>query len=148
MLISQTRLFGHAAIMIATVIRFILANYSLTFFLLGIVCALASIIVRRVGTAHSAFEAFLFYYCLFAVGFNYFYNFIMHVFFSRMAAHFIGWQTSPFQTEVGFASLGFAAVGFLAAPPEFGRRLAAVVGPTLFLWGAAGRAHLSHDSGS
>ena len=38
----------------------------------------------------------------------------MHVFFGEIAARFIGWADSPFQAEVGFASLGFAAIGFLA----------------------------------
>ena len=55
-----------------------------------------------------------------------------------MSARFIGWADSPFQAEVGFASLGFAVVGFLAFKGSFGLRLAAVVGPACFLWGAAG----------
>jgi hypothetical protein len=54
-----------------------------------------------------------------------------------MAARFIGWSDSPFQAEVGFASLGFAVVGFLACWRSFDMRLAAIVGPALFLWGAA-----------
>ena len=54
-----------------------------------------------------------------------------------MAARFIGWSDSPFQAEVGFASLGFSAVGFLACWRSFDLRLAAVVGPALFLLGAA-----------
>jgi hypothetical protein len=40
--------------------------------------------------------------------------------------------------EVGFASLGFAAIGFLAFKGGFDLRLAAIVGPACFLWGAAG----------
>ena len=55
-----------------------------------------------------------------------------------MAASFIGWEDSPFQSEVGFASLGFAVVGFLAFKGSFDLRLAAIVGPACFLWGAAG----------
>lgn len=55
-----------------------------------------------------------------------------------MAASFIGWKQSPFQAEVGFASLGFAVVGFLAFRDNFGLRLAAILGPGLFVWGAAG----------
>ena len=55
-----------------------------------------------------------------------------------MTARFIGWADSPFQAEVGFASLGFAVVGFLAFRGSFDLRLAAVVGPALFLLGAAG----------
>lgn len=55
-----------------------------------------------------------------------------------MAASFIGCQTSPFQKEVGFASLGFALVGFMAFRRLFDVRLAAVAGVSMFLWGAAG----------
>ena len=55
-----------------------------------------------------------------------------------MAARFIGWADSPFQAEVGFASLGFALVGFLAFRGGREVRLAAVLGPAAFLWGAAG----------
>jgi hypothetical protein len=53
-------------------------------------------------------------------------------------AHFIGWQTSPFQKEVGFASLGFAVIGLLAFRRSFDARLAAIVGPSMFQWEAAG----------
>src|SRR5262249_42285703 len=45
---------------------------------------------------------------------------------------------SIFQLEVGFASLGFALVGLLAFRGSFDLRLAAIVGPAGFLWGAAG----------
>jgi len=54
-----------------------------------------------------------------------------------MAARFIGWADSPFQAEVGFASLGFAVTGFLAFRGSFDLRLAAVISPALFLLGAA-----------
>ncbi len=77
------------------------------------------------------------YFLLFEIGFSYFYNFVMHVFFGNMAAHFIGWQNSPFQAEVGFASLGFALVGLLAFRGSHGLRIGAVVGPSIFLLGAA-----------
>ena len=61
----------------------------------------------------------------------------MHAFFGELAARFIGWADSPFQFEVGMASLGFAAVGFLAAFGSFDLRLAAIIGPGIFLLGAA-----------
>lgn len=65
----------------------------------------------------------------------------MHVFFGDMAAAFIGWANSPFQVEVGYASLGFAAVGVLAFRGAWHTRLAAVLGPAPFLRGAGvGRA--------
>ena len=62
----------------------------------------------------------------------------MHVFFADMAAAFIGWKNSPFQYEVGFASLGFSIVGILAFRASLPFRAAAVIGPSFFLLGAAG----------
>lgn len=124
--------------MIAEVIKFILANYSLSFLVLGLICAGISLFKRRkTATKAMVFEALLSFYCLFAIGLNYIYNFVMHVFFAEMSASFIGWQNSPFQYEVGFASLGFGVVGLLAFRRDFGLRLAAVTGPAFFLWGAA-----------
>jgi len=55
-----------------------------------------------------------------------------------MAASFIGWKNSPFQYEVGFSSLGFGIVGILAFKQKWDFRAASVIGPSLFLWGAAG----------
>jgi len=125
--------------MIAHAIRFILSNYSLTFLVVGLLCAVPSLFKYQGKTAAPVvFESFLAYYCLFTIGFSYFYNFVMHVFFAARSAAFIGWADSPFQYEVGFASLGFAVVGFLAFKKDFGLRLAAVIGPAFFLWGAAG----------
>ena len=82
-------------------------------------------------------EALFSYFLLFSIAIANFYNFVLHVFFGKMTAAFIGWEDSPFQLEVGFASLGFAAVGLLAFKGSFDMRLAAVLGPACFLWGAA-----------
>jgi hypothetical protein len=82
-------------------------------------------------------EKLLAWYVFFTVGDSYLYNFIGHVFFGRETAAFIGWADSPFQFEVGTASLGFAVVGFLAAWRSFDLRLAAVIGPSIFSLGAA-----------
>ena len=86
----------------------------------------------------SIVEALFSYFVLFSIGFSSLYNFVLHVFFGKLAAGFIGWEDSPFQLEVGFASLGFAVVGLLAFKGSFDLRLAAIVGPACFLWGAAG----------
>jgi hypothetical protein len=71
------------------------------------------------------------------IGVLYLYNFVFHVFFGELAASFIGWSDSPFQLEVGMASLGFAVVGFLAAFGSFDLRLAAILGSGIFMLGAA-----------
>lgn len=125
--------------MIAAIIRWILTNYAVSFFVLGLLLAVLAIAWRgRPITRKHIFESLLAYYCLSAVGLFYLYNFVMHVFFGEMAAKFIGWANSPFQAEVGFASLGFGLIGLLAFRPDYGLRLAAIVGSASFLWGAAG----------
>jgi Family of unknown function (DUF6790) len=120
------------------VIRFALSNFTLTFFVLGLVAAgLALPRAPRPLTGGAVVEVVLSYFLLCSIGLSFLYNFVMHVFFGDMAARFIGWENSPFQVEVGFASLGFAVLGLLAfrGGPEM--RLAAIVGPACFLWGAA-----------
>jgi Family of unknown function (DUF6790) len=119
-------------------IAFVLGNFTLTFFVLGLLAS-AVALWRRTERGRAAIVEVLFsYFLLFSIGFANLYNFVLHVFFGEMTARFIGWEDSPFQLEVGFASLGFAVLGFLAFKGSFDLRLAAVVGPACFLWGAAG----------
>ncbi|RDI60083.1 DUF6790 family protein [Microvirga subterranea] len=120
------------------VITFLFSNFTLTLFVVGLIASLIALLRHpRPWDRDLAVEALLSWFLFFSIGVSFLYNFVMHVFFSEMAASFIGWQTSPFQKEVGFASLGFAVVGFLAFKGSFGLRLAAIVGPACFLWGAA-----------
>jgi hypothetical protein len=122
-----------------TLIRFVLSNFTLSFLIAGLIASgIALLRAPKPLTAPVVVEALFAYFLLFSIGFAFLYNFVMHTFFGAMAARFIGWEDSPFQAEVGFASLGFAAVGLLAFRGSFDLRLAAVVGPALFLLGAAG----------
>lgn len=123
----------------ADVIGFILGEFAAEFFVLGLLTA-AVAIARHPAPRGAAVvgERLLAHYVLFPIGCSFLVNFIYHVFFGAMSARFIGWADSPFQTELGFASLGFAAVGFLAWRGGYGMRAAAVVGPAIFLLGAAG----------
>ncbi len=123
----------------ADLIRFALQNFTLTLLIVGLLASAVSLLrTPRPWTAPVVIEAILAYFILFSIVLNYLYNFTVHVFFGEMAARFIGWADSPFQREVGFASLGFAAVGLLAFRGSFDMRLAAIVGPAFFLLGAAG----------
>lgn len=124
--------------LIRTTLTFLLSNFPLTFLVLGLIASLVAI-ARRVGPATRAFvvEKLLAWHLFFAIGCSYLYNFVCHVFFGKMAAAFIGWADSPFQFEVGMASLGFSAIGFLAAFGSFDRRLMAVLASSVFLLGAA-----------
>ena len=119
-------------------IRFLLSNFTLTLFVVGLAVSLIALWrLPRPWSRAAVTEAVLSWFLFFSLGVSFLYNFVMHVFFSEMAAAFIGWQTSPFQKEVGFASLGFSVVGFMAFKGSLGVRLAALAGPACFLWGAA-----------
>lgn len=123
---------------IRAAIVFVIANYSLTFLVLGLLFALAAIArMPKPVARHVIVEKFLAWYIVWAVGVCSLYNFVMHSVFAKMSAAFIGWPDSPFQFEVATASLGFAVVGFVAAFRSFDLRLAAVLGPSFFLLGAA-----------
>lgn len=119
--------------MIAEIITFVLSNFPLTFLVIGLLTAAGRVLWLR----RPAAESFLSQFLLWATGVTFLYNFVMHVFFAEMAARFIGWANSPFQYEVGYASLGFGVVAILAHRKGWEIRLAAVLGPALFLWGAA-----------
>jgi hypothetical protein len=124
--------------MIKAIITFVLANYPLTFLVMGLVAAAVGIWRSpEAASGELIAEKLLKWYCFFAIGCYFLYNFTVHVFFGKMSAAFIGWSDSPFQFEVGTASLGFAVVGFMAAFGSFDLRLGAVVGPAMFNFGAA-----------
>ncbi|HUJ38756.1 MAG TPA: DUF6790 family protein [Hyphomicrobium sp.] len=121
-----------------SVIAFVLGNFTLTFLVLGFLAALVAIAVKPGGfNFANVAEELLAYFILFSVAVSFFYNFIFHVFFGALAASFIGWADSPFQAEVGYASLGFAAIGLLAFKGNCCVRFAAILGPAMFQWGAA-----------
>ena len=118
-------------------VRAVLSNPSLTFLVLGIVAAGVAIVWQPAPRAAAAvYDVLLRWFLFFPIGAGMLYNFVVHVFFGEFTARFIGWPDSPFQTEVGLASLGFSAVGFLAWRGGFDVRLAAILGPACFLIGA------------
>jgi hypothetical protein len=125
------------AAFITAFIIYALSNFFLTSLVIGLIAALLS---WRFGRRRSGgiLEEIFAFYLLFPIGISFLYNFVCHGFFGDMTARFIGWQNSPFQLEVAFASLGFAVVGLLAFRGSHGLRIGAVIGPALFLLGAAG----------
>lgn len=123
----------------ADFIQFVLSNFTLTFLVVGFIFSSISLVFKHKPLhKKQIIEAFFSYFLLFSIGISYLYNFVMHVFFAEMTAAFIGWANSPFQYEVGFASLGFGIVGLLAFRQGLAFRTASIIGPSFFLWGAAG----------
>ena len=124
--------------MIRAAIGFVISNYPLTFLVIGLIAsAIAITRAPRPASRAVVMDKLLAWYVFFNVGVMFLINFIFHVFFGRMSAAFIGWADSPFQLEVGTASLGFSIAGFIAAFASFDRRLVAVIGPSIFTLGAA-----------
>ena len=119
-------------------IVFVLSNYFLIFPVIGLLFSAVAIArAKRPVKPSDVIEKLLAWHVFWAIGVSYLYNFVMHGFFGQRAAAFIGWADSPFQFEVATASLGFSVVGFIAAFRSFDLRLAAIVGPSLFMLGAA-----------
>jgi hypothetical protein len=78
--------------MIAVLIRFLRANFTLTFLILGLIATTIALLrpPRRVRVFPAVQR-----------GHELLYTFVVHVFFGDLAATFVGWTPSPFQAEVG-----------------------------------------------
>ena len=122
----------------SAVLIFFLLNYFLTFLIIGLLAGVLSLINKpkplRVDVVAEALFA---YYLLFTIGINNLVNFVAHVFFDDFSAEFIGWPQSPFQAEVGFASLGVGIAGVIAFRASLPFRFATLIPPAAFGWGAA-----------
>jgi hypothetical protein len=128
--------------MLRDVAYLVLGNFTVTFLVIGfLVSGIAIARMPAPRTRAATCESLLRWYLFFSIGCSMLYNFVAHVFFHEQVAKIIGWADSPFQIEVGLASLGFAVVGFLAFRGDWQVRLAAIAGPACFLVGA-GIGHL------
>jgi len=117
---------------------FFISNYFLTFLIIGLLAAVISLSNKpKPLTINVVSEALFSYYLLFTIGINNLVNFIFHVFAGDLAAEFIGWANSPFQAEVGFASLGVGIAGVIAFKASLPFRFATLIPPAAFGWGAA-----------
>lgn len=117
------------------IIKLILSNVPLVLFILSFIVSFFLFKHKREGRRFV--DIFLNYFILLNVGISFLYNFVVHVFFGEMTAAFIGWSDSPFQAEVGYASLGFGIVGLISFLGDYPQKVLAVIGPSLFLLGAA-----------
>jgi hypothetical protein len=118
---------------------FFIANYFLTFLIIGLAAAVISLINKpKPLRINVVAEALFSYYLLFTIGINNLMNFVFHVFFGDIAAKFIGWEQSPFQAEVGFASLGVGIAGVIAFKASLPFRAASLIPPSVFSLGAGG----------
>ena len=120
-----------------TFIKLALSNFTVTLTILWLFCSVLALLISRNRSKRSVSRIFFSYYLLICIGISNIYNFVMHVFYSDMVAGFIGWANSPFQIEVGVASLGIGIAGLIAFRADIGFRAATIIPPAVFSWGAA-----------
>src|SRR5690625_1810794 len=86
--------------MIEKLITFLLSNFTLTFLVLGfIVSGIVLLRAEKPLKISSLVEVLFSYFLLFSIGFSFLYNFFIKILFPEMAAAFIEWEVSPFQTR-------------------------------------------------
>src|SRR6058998_772220 len=122
----------------SSLLIFWVTNYFLTFLIIGLLTGVISLINKPKPLGISVVADALFsYYLLFTIGISNLVNFVSHVVFGDFSAEFIGWPQSPFQAEVGFASLGVGIAGVIAFKASLPFRFATLIPPSAFAWGAA-----------
>lgn len=94
--------------MIATVLRFVLENLPALLFVLALVLP---VLRRRPGPLAPQLLAWL---LLLPVGVAYVWAGVFHVFFPGIASAQIGWQPSPFESEIGIADIAIGLVAILS----------------------------------
>ncbi|MBM9514621.1 DUF6790 family protein [Desulfogranum marinum] len=125
--------------MVASLIKLVLSNPSVSLLFLGLISSLISLNFKKKPLTKSVIiEDLVAFFFLFSIGIGYLNNFLMHVVFAEYTAKFIGWPNSPFQLEVGFASLGMGVAGLIAFRQNLAFRVATFIPPAFFLLGAAG----------
>jgi len=105
--------------------------------LIGIIAGIIHLIVKRKSLNKTkGVELFLLYCLVFGVGIVGANAFIMHVFFPEHVAPMIGWEMSPFETEVGIHDGAWALLGFLTIWMRGRFWHAVVIGWSFFMTGA------------
>jgi hypothetical protein len=119
--------------MIADLIRFILQN-------LPAILLVAALVVPTVSRGmRPAAEDYLGWVLLLPIGVAGLWGGFFHIFFPEVAASMIGWQTSPFQFEVGMADIAIGVTACLAFWRSLSFKAAAVcVASISFLGDAVG----------
>lgn len=115
---------------VAKSIAFILGNFTAVTFVLALVFA-------ALGRKRPAADRYLRWLLLLPIGLGGLWSGIYHVAFPEVAAHFIGWQNSPFQFEVGMADLGIGVAGCVAFWASYGFQAATVLISAIFFLGDA-----------
>src|SRR5579863_2255147 len=110
-------------------IIFILHNFPLVMLLLSVLIAFAK--------SGNFFNRLCWAVLFFAVGFSGIWGFIFHVLYPNITSAYIGWQTNPFEYEVGIANLAMGITGIIASFSSAGYKKATATFVIILLFGAA-----------
>lgn len=128
--------------MIGELIAGVLYNFSLVMFVLAVLIAIALSRPWQGVAKSTLYEELFRWVSLLAVGFVGIYAAVTHIFFPHISAAEIGWETSPFQFEVGVADLAVGILGVIAFRAGLGFRAATTIAATVSLGGdAVGHVH-------
>jgi hypothetical protein len=92
---------------------------------------------KRPVSAGRCVEVLLLYLLVFYAGVGGLMGFLGHTFKAREIALKIGWQSTPFQSEVAMANLAFGVLGIMCIWQRRGFRTATGIGFAIFLLGCA-----------
>ena len=117
--------------MIREAIAFILSNLPAVMFAIAIAAAGATRVPQSIA------ERLLRWLLLLPIGVTGLWAGLFHVFFAERAAAYIGWETSPFQFEVGMADFAIGLTACIAFWRDLQFQAAAVCAASVFLLGDA-----------
>jgi len=123
--------------MLQTILQFSGLYFSMIMIGLAVVAALLSAGLSRNARQGNLAEQLFRWVAFFGAGVVGIYCFLGHVFAPVQTAAAIGWETSPFQYEVGMANLAVGVLGILAFRKDHSFRLAATIAVVCWLGGDA-----------
>lgn len=124
--------------LIADVIKTILTNLPVLFFLIAIGVTIARVrrgrLARRpVSAATTLWIELVFYY----VGFTMIWAGVYHAYFASIAAPYIGWQPSPFEFELGWFEIALGVTALISRGRGVAYRTAVTIPFVIFMLAAA-----------
>lgn len=117
-------------------ITFILSNLATIIIIIAVLTALIRAMLLTPKKKSKIIDIFI-AHIFFGVGLGLVWAGAFHVFMPKVAASYIGWQTSPFQFEVGVGDIGMGFAAILASIASRGFRLAVITYYAIFAYGAA-----------
>lgn len=116
------------------IIRFAISHLTV----IALALAITFAVIKYISRPEFLFSQELHYWLLLLpVGLCGIVNFVLHAFFPKFAASYIGWEVSPFQFEVACTNLAMGLVGLFAYARSKSYCLAATIFVSTFLWGTS-----------